>query len=211
MAIALLRAALTPLIGRTNLPFTMFFYAVAFAAWFGGFRPALLSIVLSLVSGAYFFAAPTGTLFVSGRDDQVAMLMIVVVGFGVALLSRSQRAVDRALRAENAERNERQRFETTLASIGDAVVATDAAGRVTFANKIALSLMRRTEPEIAGKPLDEAFRIINEFTRAKVESPVARVLREGAIVGLANHTVLIAPRWDRGADRRQRRADSRRG
>jgi PAS domain S-box-containing protein len=193
VAIALLRAALTPLIGRTNLPFTMFFYAVAFAAWFGGFRPAVLSIVLSLAIGAWFFAAPTGSLFVSGRDDQVAMLMIVVVGFGVALLSRSQRsAVDRAFRAESSERSERQRFETTLASIGDAVTATDAAGRVTFANKIALSLMRWTESEIAGKPLDDAFRIVNEFTRAAVESPVTRVLREGAIVGLANHTILIA-------------------
>jgi len=85
VAIALLRGALTPLIGRTNLPFTMFFYAVAFAAWFGGFRPAVLSIVLSLVIGAWFFAAPTRSLWVSGRDDQVAMLMIVVVGFGMAL------------------------------------------------------------------------------------------------------------------------------
>jgi PAS domain S-box-containing protein len=96
------------------------------------------------------------------------------------------------LRAENSERNGRQRFETTLASIGDAVIVTDAAGRVAFTNKIALSLMRRTESEIAGKPLDEAFRIINEFTRVTVESPVTRVLREGGIVGLANHTVLIA-------------------
>jgi K+-sensing histidine kinase KdpD len=128
-AIALLRGALTPLIGRTNLPFTLFFSAVAFAAWFGGFRPTVLAIALSLVAGSYFFALPTGTLHVSGRDDQVAMLMIVVVGFGMALLSRSQRgAVDRALRAEGSERTERQRFETTLASIGDAVVSTDTRG-----------------------------------------------------------------------------------
>jgi PAS domain S-box-containing protein len=193
VAIALLRAALTPLIGRTNLPFTMFFYAVAFAAWFGGFRPAVLSIVLSLLIGSWFFAAPTRSLYVSGRDDQVAMFMIVVVGFGAALLARSQRgAVERAMRAETSERNERLRFETTLASIGDAVIATDAEGRVTFANRVAQSLMGWPESEIAGKPLDEIFRIVNEFTRAAVESPVARVLREGAIVGLANHTVLIA-------------------
>jgi hypothetical protein len=125
LAIALLRGALAPLIGTTNLPFTMFFFAVAFAAWFGGFRPAVLSIALSLPIGAWFFAAPTGTLRVSGRDDQVAMLMIVLVGFAVALLSRSQHsAVDRALRSEKSERAERQRFETTLAGIGDAVIAT---------------------------------------------------------------------------------------
>lgn len=193
VAIALFRAALTPLIGPTNLPFSMFFFAVAFAAWFGGLRPALLSIALSLSIGAYFFAAPTGSLRVSGRDDQVAMLMIVVVGFGIALLSRSQRdAVDRALRSENSERAERQRFEATLAGIGDAVIATDAEGRVTFANQVALELVRWPEGEILGKALDSVFQIVNEVTRAKVESPVNRVLREGKIVGLANHTVLIA-------------------
>src|SRR5579859_4291920 len=193
VAIALLRGALTPLIGRTNLPFTLFFCAVAFAAWYGGFRPAVLSIALSLLTGAYFFAKPIGSFWISDRDDQVATLMLIVVGFGIALLSRAQRsAVDRALQAEDSERSLRQRFETTLASIGDAVIVTDAVGRITFANKIALSLMRRTESEIAGKHLDEVFRIVNELTRAKVESPVAKVMREGSIVGLANHTVLIA-------------------
>jgi len=112
VGIALLRGALTPLIGRTNLPFTMFFYAVAFAAWFGGFRPAVLSIVLSLAIASWFFAAPTGSFFVSGRDDQVAMLMIVVVGFGVALLSRSQR---NAVELASFERDRLLKANTELA------------------------------------------------------------------------------------------------
>jgi PAS domain S-box-containing protein len=193
VAITLIRAALTPLMGPMAMPFTLYFCAVAFAAWFGGFRPAVLSTVLSVLAGAWFFAAPRGSFLVSGHDDQIAMLLMVVVGFGMALLSRSQRnAVDRAVRAENSERNERQRSETTLASIGDAVIATDGEGRVTFANKVALSLMRWTEDEIAGKPLDEVFRIENEVTRATVENPVMRVLREGTAVALANHTILIA-------------------
>lgn len=118
----------------------------------------------------------------------------------MALLSHSQRqALERADRetaqrreAESAEQKQRQRFETTLASIGDAVISTDAEGRIMFANKIAQSLVGWPEAEIHGKRLDEIFRIINEFTRAKVESPVAKVLREGTIVGLANHTLLIA-------------------
>ncbi len=192
-AITLIRATLTPVMGATAMPFTLYFCAVAFAAWYGGFRPAVLAIFLSLLAGSWFFAAPTRSLRVSGHGDQVAMLMIVVVGFGIALLSRSQRgAMDRALRAENSERNERQRYETTLASIGDAVIATDREGCITFTNKVALSLMRRTESEVAGKPLDEVFRIVNEFTRAGVENPVTRVLRERVVIGLANHTVLIA-------------------
>ncbi len=86
----------------------------------------------------------------------------------------------------------RERFETTLAGIGDAVIATDAEGRVTFANKVAIALMRRPDSEVLGRPLDSVFQIVNELTREKVESPVDRVLREGRIVGLANHTVLIA-------------------
>lgn len=192
VAVALFRAALTPLIGPTELPFTLFFFAVAFAAWFGGFRPAVLSIALSLPIGAWFFAKPTRSLWVSGHDDQVAMLMIVVVGFAVALLTRSQSgAVERALRSENSERNQRQRFETTLASIGDAVIATDARGCITFVNRIASALLKWPEDEAEGRALDEVFRIVNEVTRAAVESPVARVLREGKIVGLANHTILI--------------------
>lgn len=195
VAITLIRAALTPLMSPISMPFTLYFCAVAFAAWFGGFRPAMLSIVLSLLAGSWFFAAPTKSFWVEGHDDQVAMLMIVVVGFGIALLSRSQwSAVERAIRAEVSERGERQRFETTLASIGDAVIATDADGRVTFVNRIAAALLECPEAEARGKPLQEVFHIVNEATRAAVESPVSRVLREGKIVGLANHTILIGRR-----------------
>lgn len=193
VATVLFRAALTPLMGPTAMPFTLFFPAVWFAAWFGGLRPGLLSLALAAPAGAYFFAAPVGSLRISGPDDRVAMLMLVLVGFGMALLSRSQQqAVERAKRAEDAEGKQRQRFETTLASIGDAVISTDAEGRVAFANKIAQSLLRCAGTEVIGKHLDEVFRIVNEFSRAKAESPVVRVLREGTIVGLGNHTLLLA-------------------
>jgi len=88
--------------------------------------------------------------------------------------------------------NARIALETTLTSIGDAVISTDTESRVVFANPVAQSLMGWTKAEIAGKPIEEVFRIVNEFTRQPVESPVQKVLREGAVVGLANHTVLIA-------------------
>ena len=192
-AMALLRWALVPLIGPTNLPITLFFYAVWFAAWFGGVRPGLLSIALSAVISTYFFAAPTRSFRIAGRDDQIALLMLVLVGTGMAVLSRSQRqAVERAVNAESAERAEKRRFETTLASIGDAVIATDADGRVTLVNKVAQSLLRAPEANVLGRHLDDVFQVVNEFSRAKVESPVTKVLREGGVVGLANHTVLIA-------------------
>ncbi len=193
MATVLFRMALTPLMGATAMPFTLFFPAVWFAAWFGGFRPGLLSIALAVPAGSYFFAEPIGSLLIGRRDDQVAALMLVLVGFGMALLSRSQHeAVERAERAEDAERDERQRYETTLASIGDAVIATDAVGKVTFVNKVARSLLRAPEADLLGRHLDDVFRIVNETTRVRVESPVGKVLQEGGVAGLANHTVLIA-------------------
>lgn len=89
-------------------------------------------------------------------------------------------------------RAERKWLQVTLASIGDAVIATDNAGRVSFLNPTAETLTGWKESEAKGKPLDEVFRIVNEQSRRTVESPVAKALREGIVVGLANHTVLIS-------------------
>jgi PAS domain S-box-containing protein len=94
--------------------------------------------------------------------------------------------------AAEAIRLERERLRTTLASIGDAVISTDAEGRVTFLNGVAEALTGWPDAEAAGRPLPEIFRIVNEHTRQLVENPTTRALREGVIVGLANHTVLIA-------------------
>jgi PAS domain S-box-containing protein len=85
-----------------------------------------------------------------------------------------------------------ERLRVTLQSIGDAVIATDAEGRVTLLNPVAEALTGWTSSEAAGQPLQNVFHIVNEETRQVVENPVAKVLKEGRIVGLANHTVLIA-------------------
>ncbi len=82
-------------------------------------------------------------------------------------------------------------LETTLRSIGDGVIATDDHGRVVFMNAVAERMTAWTTAEAAGRPLDEVFEIVNETTRAPVANPVERVLREGIVVGLANHTVLL--------------------
>ena len=80
----------------------------------------------------------------------------------------------------------------TLASIGDAVITADSNGSVTFLNPVAQSLTGWMLEEAAGQPLDSVFRIINEESRQPVESPAVRALREGVVVGLANHSLLIA-------------------
>ena len=90
-----------------------------------------------------------------------------------------------------AEANERW-LSAVLSSIGDAVIATDGQGRVSFTNPVARSLTGWDEHEAKGKPLQDVFAIVSEEDRRPVEPPVARVIREGAVVGLANHTALIA-------------------
>jgi PAS domain S-box-containing protein len=94
--------------------------------------------------------------------------------------------------AEDSLRQTQQWLLTTLESIGDAVIATDAAGDVKFINPIAASLTGWTQEQAQGAPLDKVFRIVNEETRKPVSSPFFKVVSSGKIVGLANHTVLIA-------------------
>ncbi len=93
--------------------------------------------------------------------------------------------------AEIIER-QREQLEVTLASIGDAVISTDELGNVTFLNPVAENLTGWSQQEAQGRPLVEVFNIVNEHTRQTVENPALRALRDGTIVGLANHTILIA-------------------
>ncbi|MDP9035859.1 MAG: PAS domain S-box protein [Myxococcota bacterium] len=106
----------------------------------------------------------------------------------------AQNAAQALRRAQRLESETRLRhsLETTLRSIGDAVIATNLSGAVTFLNPVAERLTGWTQEEALGRPVHEVFRIVNEETRAVVESPVERVLREGGVVGLANHTVLVS-------------------
>ncbi len=94
-------------------------------------------------------------------------------------------------RAEEELDRSREWFQVTLSSIGDAVIATDASGLVTFLNPVAAKLTG-WEPEAAlHQPVQNVFRIINEQTRQVARNVVERVLYEGNIVNLANHTALI--------------------
>src|SRR5262249_61171373 len=109
---------------------------------YGGFRAGVLSILISTLAADYYFVSPVHSFFISSPADQITLFIFIVVGLGMALLGHSQwLAVQRAQReamlrmeAELAERAQRQRFETTLAGIGDGVIATDSNGRVMFIN-----------------------------------------------------------------------------
>ena len=93
--------------------------------------------------------------------------------------------------AQASLRASEQRWATTLASVGDAVIATDLVSKIIFMNRVAEEITGWTLAEASLKPIKEIFNIINEQTRLEVEDPVSKVLEKGLIVGLANHTVLI--------------------
>ncbi len=93
--------------------------------------------------------------------------------------------------AQASLRESEQRWSTTLASIGDAVIATDLSGKIMFMNGVAEELTGWTKTDALQKPIKNIFNIVNEHTRLEVENPVSKVLEKGTIVGLANHTVLI--------------------
>src|SRR5438874_1512578 len=83
-------------------------------------------------------------------------------------------------------------YRVALASIGDAVIVTDAQGRVSFMSPVAEALTGWSQEEAEGRPLPPMFRIVHEQTRRPIESPVAEVIARGVIVGQADHTILIA-------------------
>ena len=93
--------------------------------------------------------------------------------------------------AQEALRQQREWLEVTLASIGDAVIATDTDSVITFINPVAETLTGWPAQEACGRPITEVFRVLNETTRQPVDSLVARVLHEGRVVGLEPHTVLL--------------------
>ncbi|MBV9926294.1 MAG: PAS domain S-box protein [Acidobacteria bacterium] len=170
---------------RGSVPFIFYFIAIIVVALYGGRGPGLLAILLSALAAHYFFLPPFDTFGLS-----FAALLQTGVFVLVSLLISA--LADRSARAEARAHADRESLQTTLRSIGDAVIATDGRGLVRFMNPVAERLTGWTLAEAEGRPLAEVFRIVNELTRETVESPVEKVLREGRVVGLANHTVLVA-------------------
>jgi PAS domain S-box-containing protein len=126
----------------------------------------------------------TNRTIIVGYLLSLSLLVIVFV-----LLDRELRE---RKRAQEALGKSEKWLATTLGSIGDAVIATDMNGAVTFMNPVAQSLTGWTVAEAQGKSMDLVFDIMNKETRRPVENPVKKVFREGKVVGLADHTLLIS-------------------
>src|SRR6185369_4252190 len=177
----LLRWALDPFMGDA-LPLVTLFGAVAAGVWLGGYRLAIAIVLLGYVACHYLFIPPRGHIDLSTMANVVGLVAYLftcalIIVFGEAARTAESRAHER-----------REVNRITLRSIGDAVVTTDTAARITDLNEVAQSLTGWTRNEALGQPLERVFHIINEATRQPVDNPAHRALREGVIVGLANHT-----------------------
>src|SRR5215212_1532453 len=167
------------------LPLVTMFGAVAAAVWLCGYRLAIPIAILGYIACHYLFIPPRGHLDLGKAGDVVGLIAYLftcalIIFFGEATRSAQARAHQR-----------QELFRVTLRSIGDAVITTDIGGGLTYINGVGESLTGWSHEDALGQPLERVFHIVNEVTRLPVENPATRALRQGVVVGLANHTLLI--------------------
>jgi PAS domain S-box-containing protein len=185
LAAVLVRWLLEPWLAG-DLPFITLYGAIAFAVWSGGVGPALLASVVGYLAAVYLFVDPRGTLGFHSAKDLVAIAAHVTSSMVIIYLGW-------VMRSAQAEAQQRlQSLKTTVASIGDAVIATDTEGRVQWLNASAEILTGWPQVEAIGQPLKHVFHTVHEQTRLPVEDPATRALRGGVVGGAADHTLLMA-------------------
>ena len=218
----LIRVALMSLTGGHLPTYITFYPAVMAVALVAGFGPGLVATAATLLVVDFLVLDPKYSLKIESPADAVSLAIFAGMGlFMCVVAERYRRAqqrnqaqlqalvaartaeldqsnqqlkqeVEEHRQAEEALGQQREWLRVTLNSLGDAVLATDTAGRITFLNPVAARLTGYESHEARGKAAREVFRIINEQTRAPAEDIVDRVLREGQVVALANHTALVA-------------------
>jgi PAS domain S-box-containing protein len=184
IAIAL-RIGLEPLWGD-KLRLLTFYPAIMVTAWLGGFGPGLTATLLAAAATVYLWMPAAFSWQPTDVGDIVALVLFVTIGVVISALNEAWR------RASARVTQAAEELRITVASIGDAVMTTDDAGRITWLNPVAEALTGWSTAEAAGRPVTEVFVIINEASRRPADNPVGHVLREGVVAGLANHTLLVA-------------------
>ncbi|HYG74673.1 MAG TPA: PAS domain S-box protein [Planctomycetota bacterium] len=208
----LLRSGLDPLV-EDNVPYATYFLAIIAATRISGILGGVVALLGGALAAAYLFVPPRLSFVVAGLANLSGMATYLLMGGLVLYLSeemrsatrKAQRATEESLqrqrqleeetaerqRAEDLVRLESERWRVTLSSIGDAVITSAPDGKITFMNSVAQELTGWTFDEARGAELKHVFNIVNEETREPVDNPCDKVLKEGVVVGLANHTVLI--------------------
>jgi PAS domain S-box-containing protein len=147
-------------------------------------------MMLAMEKGSNFFEWTHKR--VGGGEFFATVLLSRLENSGKILLQATVRDISEQKRADQALKKSQAWFSTTLISIGDAVITVDNQGNITFINPVAQRLTGWLESESVGKHIDEVFVIRKENTDQKVENPVLKVLSNGQIAQLANHTTLVS-------------------
>jgi len=159
------------------------------------------AVILPIPESPWFMVAKIDRreAFFEWHFRSVLLLMLILgmtllVGVvGLVIRQREKKIEFQMLyHSETALRTAMERHSTTLKSIGDAVISTDTQGLVELMNPVAETLTGWKQDEAMGRSLEDVFSIINENTREKAENPVRKIIKDGLVVGLANHTILIA-------------------
>ncbi len=189
LAAILVRLILRPLLG-SDVPYLTFFAAVMVSAWYGGVKPGLLATALSGVASIFLFLIPAARAHGLRLGEVVALLLFAAIGWLISAMS------ERLHHARKGQRFEAERLRTTLQSIGDGVIVTDATGRVDTLNPVAERLTGWTSAEASGRDLPEVFHIVDEETRTSVENPALRALAQLTATGVSQHALLLSKDGD---------------
>ncbi len=187
---------------QTNVPAVMAVMGQEGVVYGPDYRGREVVSVLKPVSDSPWFMVSKMDVeeaFVEWRFRAILILSLMLTGLlamtaAAAVVWHQNEASQLAalLREEKARHETEERYRVTLMSVGDGVIVTDVGGHVRLMNPVAEELTGWSAEEARGESLEKIFNIVNEETRKPVENPVDRVVQEGVVVGLANHTVLIA-------------------
>jgi len=184
---------------RTMLMYVMvgLFGAFLLVSYMLTYRRILKSIMRLQAGAAVIGSGNLDFKIKEKKNDEIGDLsrafnrMIANLKDVTASKSELEREIAERKKSEEELRQQREWLRVTLSSIGDAVIASDTIGRITFLNSVAVTLTGWQSEEALGRPIQSVFRIINEKTREPGEDLVARVLHEKRVVALANDTALV--------------------
>jgi PAS domain S-box-containing protein len=184
-AIFLIRWRIEETFGERPL-LILFVLPILLSAYLGGLGPGLVATLVAFIGANLLLIPPLYSFAIDKSADLYQVIALILTGALISVLNealhRSRRHVETA----------RLLQAVTLASIGDAVITTDNGGHITFLNFEAERLTGWSQAEALNQPLSAVLRIINEQTRQTMEDPVTKVLASGNVMGLANHTLLLA-------------------
>ncbi len=175
-------AALASLVLRpyleTNI-IAIFLAAVWLSAWYHGRLGGIVATIASGIAFFWFFPTPSSASDAPRWTDAVSLVSFVALAGLITWLTA-------------AWQESRRLLEATLSGIGDAVLATDREGFVTFLNPIAETLTGWPRRDARGKHASEIFTLVDEHTHEAVENPLARALRDRTTVALTDRTALVS-------------------